>query len=68
MPDPKKRYQKPFMRDCGFSSTDFMQVVDLNRLCFLICIRSTTKPVVTKIRRLAEKYHRLEEQRLYKAL
>lgn len=68
MPDPKELYQKLFMGDRGFDSTDFMQAVDLNCGCFLIRIRSTLKPVVTKIRRLAEKYRRLEGQRLDKVL
>ena len=67
-PDAKDLNQKLFMGDRGFDSTGFMKAIDLNSGRFLIRIRSTLKPIVTKIRRLGKRYRRLEGQRLDKVL
>jgi hypothetical protein len=67
-PDAKDLSQKLFMGDRGYDSTDFMKAIDLDWGHFLIRIRSTLKPIVTKIRRIAKKYRRLEGQRLDEVL
>jgi len=67
-PDAKQLSKKLFMGDRGFDSTDFMKAIALNRGHFLIRIRSTLKPIVTKIRRLADKYRRLEGRGLDEVL
>lgn len=67
-PDPEDLNRKLFMGDRGFDSTDFMKAIDQKGGYFLIRIRSTLKPIVTKIRRLGKRYRRLEGQRLDKVL
>jgi hypothetical protein len=67
-PDAKDLSGKLFMGDRGFDSTDFMKAIEQNCGHFLIRIRSTLKPIVTKIRRLASKYRRLEGRRLDEVL
>ena len=67
-PDAKDLSQKLFMGDRGYDGTDFMKAIELNCGHFLIRIRSTLKPIVTKIRRLGKRYRRLEGRRLDEVL
>lgn len=67
-PDAKELSEKLFMGDRGYDSTDFMKAIEQNGGHFLIRIRSTLKPIVTKIRRLGKRYHRLEGKRLDEVL
>ncbi len=63
-PDPASLRDKLFLGDRGYDGTPYMAAIDSCGGSFIIRIRSTLDPKVTKIHRRGRKYRALEGKRL----